>query len=75
MLGSVGADPEDVKVVRSSTEQLSELFLLVVVGEFNAGKSAFVITLLGLQVPEEGVTPTTWRIQVLRYGDEDRRVL
>ena len=46
--------------------QLDELFLLVVVGEFNAGKSAFINALLGQPVLEEGVTPTTAQIQVLK---------
>ena len=32
---------------RSSIQQLDELFLLVIVGEFNAGKSAFINALLG----------------------------
>jgi GTP-binding protein EngB required for normal cell division len=39
-----------------------------VVGEFNAGKSAFVNALLGARAFEEGVTPTTARIQVIRHG-------
>ena len=37
-------------------------------GEFNAGKSAFINALLGLRVLEEGVTPTTTRIGLLKYG-------
>ena len=49
--------------------QLDELFLLVVVGEFNAGKSAFINALLGRRVLEEGVTPTTSRIGLIRHGD------
>ena len=36
--------------------QLDELFLLVVVGEFNAGKSALVNTILGEKVLPEGAT-------------------
>ena len=67
-LASVQAAPEDVKTLRESIEQLDELFLLVIVGEFNAGKSAFVNALLKQQILEEGVTPTTSRIQALRYG-------
>ena len=35
------------RTLASSVEQLDELFLLVVVGEFNAGKSAFVNALFG----------------------------
>src|SRR5690606_37609378 len=36
---------------------------------FNAGKSAFVNALLGQRVFEEGVTPTTASIQLVRYGE------
>ncbi len=64
-----GATPADLKALATSTRQLDELFLLVVVGEFNAGKSAFVNALLGHRVLQEGVTPTTAQIQVLQYGE------
>jgi small GTP-binding protein len=53
----------------ASIRQLDELFLLVVVGEFNAGKSAFINALVGQTVLAEGVTPTTAQIQVVRYGE------
>lgn len=49
--------------------QLDELFLLVIVGEFNSGKSAFINALLGHSLLQEGVTPTTAEIQLLKYGD------
>ncbi len=52
-----------------SIEQLDELFLLVIVGEFNAGKSAFINAIVGSRVALEGVTPTTAQINVLQYGD------
>src|SRR4029079_12117528 len=58
-----------------SIEQLDELFLLVVVGEFNAGKSAFINALVGSPVAAEGVTPTTAQINVIQYGETlDRKV-
>ena len=41
------AERGDETTVRTSLEQLDDLFLLVVVGEFNAGKSAFINALLG----------------------------
>jgi small GTP-binding protein len=63
------ATPDDQATLAASIRQLDELFLLVVVGEFNAGKSAFVNALLGKSVVDEGVTPTTSTIQVLEYGD------
>ena len=51
--------PEQQAVLTASVDQLDELFLLVIVGEFNAGKSAFINALLGSRVVQEGVTPTT----------------
>jgi small GTP-binding protein len=60
---------EDEVAMATSIGQLDELFLLVVVGEFNAGKSAFINALVGQPALQEGVTPTTARIHVLKYGD------
>jgi len=61
---------EDLRRLREAREQLQGLFLLVVVGEFNSGKSSFINALLGESVLPEGVTPTTDRINVLRHGSE-----
>jgi ribosome biogenesis GTPase A len=70
-----GAASEDHETLAQSIHQLDELFLLVVVGEFNSGKSAFINALLGQKILKEGVTPTTTQINVLRYGETpDRRV-
>jgi len=69
-LGGFGAPREDVDLVRQAISDVEELFLLVIVGEFNSGKSAFINALLGAEVSTEGVTPTTDRITVLRHGDE-----
>ncbi len=69
-LKSFGAPQEDTDLVERKLADLEELFLLVVVGEFNAGKSAFINALLGeSELAREGVTPTTDRITVLRYGE------
>jgi small GTP-binding protein len=62
------AAPDDLRRFREAREQLSGLFLLVIVGEFNSGKSSFINALLGERVVPEGVTPTTDRINLLRYG-------
>jgi small GTP-binding protein len=64
-----GASQDDQAALASSIRQLDEFFLLVVVGEFNAGKSAFINALAGQAVLREGVTPTTAKIHVLKYGD------
>ena len=65
-----GATPQDNTTLSQSIEQLDELFLLVVVGEFNAGKSALINALLGQNLLKEGVTPTTVQINVLKYGEK-----
>ena len=65
-LASVPADEDDAGTLKAALEQLDDFFLLVVVGEFNAGKSALINALLGASVLEQGVTPTTSVIQVLR---------
>ncbi len=69
------AAQEDQATLGESIQQLDELFLLVVVGEFNAGKSAFINALLGQRVLKEGVTPTTTQINILRYGDDHERIV
>ena len=68
-LGRFGATDADRSAMEASARQLDELFLLVVVGEFNAGKSAFINALVGSPILNEGVTPTTAQLHVLRYGD------
>jgi GTP-binding protein EngB required for normal cell division len=67
------AGEELQKALGRATLQLDELLLLVVVGEFNAGKSSVLNTLLGERVLEEGPTPTTSRIQLIKYGAERTR--
>ena len=64
-----GASDENMAPLERSIEQLDELFLLVVVGEFNAGKSAFINALVGERRMEEGVTPTTAQVTPVRYED------
>ncbi|MBK9714236.1 MAG: dynamin family protein [Kouleothrix sp.] len=67
-----GADvaPADGRTLGDTIAHLDELFLLVIAGEFNSGKSSFINALLGDKVLAEGVTPTTDRITLLRYGPE-----
>jgi small GTP-binding protein len=49
--------------------QLDELFLIVIVGEFNAGKSALINAMLGQKVLTEGATPTTTRVTLVKWGE------
>lgn len=63
-----GSD-EDLALLKSSLEQLEEMFLLVVVGEFNSGKSALINALMGDRYLTEGVVPTTSQLFLVRYGE------
>ena len=64
---------DDRSALDRSIAQLDRLFLLVIIGEFNAGKSAFINALTGSRVLEEGVTPTTTTLQILQFGDTPGR--
>lgn len=72
-LVQLGIQQEDQEALRQSVQQLDEFFLIVVVGEFNSGKSAVINALLGQRFLEEGVTPTTSQIHILRYGETQQR--
>lgn len=63
---------QDKKILQQALVQLDELFLLVIVGEFNAGKSSFINALLGERFLAEGVTPTTAQIHILKHGERER---
>ena len=69
-LARFGGSGPDQEALAHSIRRLDELFLLVVVGEFNSGKSTFINALVGQRVLEEGATPTTRRIHVLKYGPD-----
>ncbi|KAF7804755.1 putative transmembrane GTPase FZO-like, chloroplastic [Senna tora] len=67
---------EDVSLLDDAVSQIDEPFLLVIVGEFNSGKSTVINALLGQRYLNEGVIPTTNEITFLRYmevGFEEQR--
>ncbi len=60
--------------LRDVADDLRTLFLMVVVvGEFNAGKSTFINALLGDDLLPTGITPTTEVIELIRYGEQVSR--
>jgi small GTP-binding protein len=74
VLTETAVSPENRSALIESIRQLDELFMLVIAGEFNAGKSAFVNALLGQKLLPEGVTPTTSQIYLLKYGEKAEQV-
>ncbi|MDQ3280551.1 MAG: dynamin family protein [Acidobacteriota bacterium] len=49
---------------------LEDLFTLVIVGEFNAGKSSLINALFGAKLRTEGPIPVDDVISILRYGEQ-----
>jgi small GTP-binding protein len=70
VLSDLDVPREALDTLQQAILQLDELFLLVVVGEFNAGKSALINALLGAKVLPEGVTPTTSRVTLVKWGEQ-----
>ncbi len=67
---NLGAKSMREKIGRDLVRKLQEdRFHLVVVGEFNHGKTTFVNALLGKTVLPVGVTPTTATIHHIRYAE------
>ena len=69
LLNDLGGEDEVTGPLASMIEHLDELFLVVIVGEFNAGKSTVVNALFRETIMEEGPVPTTAKITVIRHGD------
>ena len=74
--GRVGAKSLASRMGADVVDKLeADRFHLVVVGEFNHGKTTFVNALLGAEVLPVGVTPTTAVIHHLEYAAEPRAEL
>ena len=61
--------PEDREALAGVETAIDEMFLLVIVGEYNAGKSTLINALLGEPALEVGDLPTTREVHLLRHGD------
>ena len=68
-LGRSDGARADLERLASLVHEMDELFLLVVVGEYNSGKSTFINALLGDEVFAMGDLPTTRAISILRHGE------
>jgi small GTP-binding protein len=75
LLGRLDADESHIQELKTALEDLEGLFMLVVCGEYNAGKSTFLNALLGEKIMPQGVTPTTDRVTIVSYGETDKEEL
>lgn len=72
LVGQIGGEnsAEDRHRLQQNAADLQEMFfLVVVVGEFNAGKSTFINALLGDTLLPMGITPTTDAIELVRWSN------
>jgi small GTP-binding protein len=60
---------EERKRIDELLEALDDLFRVVIVGEFNAGKSSLINALFGQRLRKEGPVPVDDRITLLRHGE------
>ncbi|MBV9494911.1 MAG: dynamin family protein [Acidobacteria bacterium] len=63
-------EADDRRRVDELLETLEDLFTIVIVGEFNAGKSSLINTLFGVKLRTEGPIPVDDRISILRFGEQ-----
>lgn len=65
----------DRERLQECAQDLSDMFFLVaIIGEFNAGKSTFVNSLIGETLLPIGITPTTEYIELVRFSEEPQRI-
>lgn len=72
LVGQFGGETsaEDKRRLQQNAADLQEMFfLVVVVGEFNAGKSTFINALLRDTLLPMGITPTTDAIELVRWSN------
>lgn len=72
IVGQIGDDSGEDKIrLQQNAADLQDMFfLVVVVGEFNAGKSSFINALLGDNLLPMGITPTTDAIELVRWSNQ-----
>jgi small GTP-binding protein len=69
-LALAGEHAEDARRLSDILAGIDELFLLVIVGEFNSGKSSFINALFGQKARVEGPVPVDDRITIMHYGEQ-----
>lgn len=66
ILRTADASAEDITLLQDTQARIEDLFLIVIAGEFNSGKSTLLNALLGYALLPSGVLPTTSKICIVR---------
>ena len=69
IVAQIGESTDKQRLQQNAADLQDMFFLVVVVGEFNAGKSSFVNALLGDNLLPMGITPTTDAIELVRWAN------
>ncbi len=70
LLEQTETDGQTIDQLGDIIDHLDALFLVVIVGEFNAGKSSVLNAFFGARLMEEGPIPTTAKVTIIRHGEE-----
>lgn len=70
LLEQAETEGQTVDQLNDIINHLEALFLVVIVGEFNAGKSSVLNAFFGARLMEEGPIPTTAKVTIVRHGEE-----
>src|SRR5215471_11799657 len=72
-MGGPDGTADRQRLIDTAADLRQMFFMVVIIGEFNAGKSSFVNALLGDPILPMGITPTTDAIELVRYAPSKSR--
>ena len=75
LFSDIKVEKQDFELIKDTLIQLEEIFLVVVAGEYNSGKTAFINSLLGDSYLKSGITPTTDKITIIGYGESPDEII
>jgi len=62
----------EIDLLQDCSSRIVDFFTVVIVGEFNAGKSTLINSLLGRDYLKAGILPTTDKICILRHKSDQK---
>jgi small GTP-binding protein len=75
VIRTINSSAPEIDTIKGIMSNIDDAFMLLVVGEFNSGKSSLINALLGGDFLKSGPLPTTEKVCVLRYMNKGENVL